>query len=260
MSKKFSEISVSRHLLFVFLSVAIGAACSAALAAPDESIEGTWLVTSVELGGQAVPGLKGAKLTLANGQKSFELPSGVVEDGTYELDSRQSPAHMDATTDGKPGTQMGIYQIEGDTLTLCLSQGGQIRPHEFATANDADLILIELRRAESPVNDPAATVLKPSGARKFRMGFTGFVYDITPDAVAESRKFVRENGDSLAHHIEGVPWAEAHSDQPFSNPYSSRNSARGSSSGVGARDSIRTIVSDCSISPGWKPNGPRPLL
>lgn len=56
---------------------------------------------------------------------------------------------------------------------------------------------------------------KPKGTRRFRMGFTGFVYDITPEAVSASRKFVRDNGDILAHHIEGVPWAEALSGQPF---------------------------------------------
>jgi len=52
-------------------------------------------------------------------------------------------------------------------------------------------------------------------SRPFRMGFTGFVYDITPEAVAASRKFVRENADILAHHIEGVPWTEAMNGQPF---------------------------------------------
>ncbi len=56
---------------------------------------------------------------------------------------------------------------------------------------------------------------KPSGTRLFRMGFTGFVYDITLEAVTASRKFVRENGDILGHHIEGVPWAEALNGQPF---------------------------------------------
>jgi len=47
------------------------------------------------------------------------------------------------------------------------------------------------------------------------MGFTGFVHDTTLEAVTASRKFVRENGDILAHHIEGVPWAEAFSNQPL---------------------------------------------
>ena len=74
--------------------------------------------------------------------------------------------------------------------------------------------MVVLRRAGAERGDtPAAK--KPTGKRSFRMGFTGFVYDITPEAVAASRKFVRENGDLLAHHIEGVPWAEALSGKPF---------------------------------------------
>ena len=56
---------------------------------------------------------------------------------------------------------------------------------------------------------------EPGGKRTFRMGFTGFVHDITPEAVTASRKFVRENGDLLAHHIEGVPWGEAMTGRPF---------------------------------------------
>ncbi|MFO0896777.1 MAG: hypothetical protein U0836_05030 [Pirellulales bacterium] len=51
--------------------------------------------------------------------------------------------------------------------------------------------------------------------RQFRMGFTGFVYDMTPSAVEDSRRFVREHGDILAHHIEGVPWGEAFRGEPL---------------------------------------------
>ncbi|MGQ0637109.1 MAG: hypothetical protein ACT4QC_21075 [Planctomycetaceae bacterium] len=55
----------------------------------------------------------------------------------------------------------------------------------------------------------------PTGARSFRMGFTGFVTDYTLEAVMASRKFVREQGDIICHHIEGVPWTEALGDMPL---------------------------------------------
>jgi hypothetical protein len=73
--------------------------------------------------------------------------------------------------------------------------------------------IVALLTAGQVAADPNAK--QPEGKRTFRMGFTGFVHDITPEAVAASRKFVRENGDLLAHHIEGVPWAEALSGKPF---------------------------------------------
>src|SRR5678809_245633 len=65
-----------------------------------------------------------------------------------------------------------------------------------------------------PLVEQPAVAAEPTN-RAFRMGFTGFVYDTTPEAVAASRKFVRENGDILAHHIEGVPWTQALNGQPF---------------------------------------------
>jgi hypothetical protein len=51
--------------------------------------------------------------------------------------------------------------------------------------------------------------------RTFRMGFTPFPYDITPEAVTETRTFLRENADIIAFHMESVPWTEALSGAPF---------------------------------------------
>lgn len=71
------------------------------------------------------------------------------------------------------------------------------------------LTLAVIARAPSSAQDAPA-------ARHFHMGFTGFPHDFTPAAVAEAHTFCRDNGDIIAHHIEGVPWAEALSGQPFS--------------------------------------------
>jgi hypothetical protein len=71
------------------------------------------------------------------------------------------------------------------------------------------LTLAVIAPAPSPAQDAPA-------ARHFRMGFTGFPHDFTPAAGAEAHTFCRDNGDIIAHHIEGVPWAEALSGQPFS--------------------------------------------
>lgn len=63
-----------------------------------------------------------------------------------------------------------------------------------------------------------APILSPAeegGKRTFLMGFTGFPHDFSLQAVTEARQFVRENADIIAHHIEGVPWAEALKGQPF---------------------------------------------
>src|SRR5258706_7017220 len=56
---------------------------------------------------------------------------------------------------------------------------------------------------------------QPAASRPFLMGFTAFPPDFTPVAVLSTRKFVKENADLIAHHIEGVPWTEALNNQPF---------------------------------------------
>jgi uncharacterized protein (TIGR03067 family) len=208
------DLTMSRSLR-VALVVALATAPGGPVAADDAGgIDGRWSVTSVELAGEAVPGLDGAELVLDGGKKVFTLPGGKVEKGTYTLDPGKRPRQIDATTEGRDGTEAGIYAVEGDTLKLCLATQGGARPKAFATKKGTDHLLIVLRRARAGRGDPPAAKT-PTGERAFRMGFTGFVYDITPAAVADSRKFVRENGDLLAHHIEGVPWAEAVSGKPF---------------------------------------------
>lgn len=68
--------------------------------------------------------------------------------------------------------------------------------------------------SRSPAQDAVTTPSVPQ-SRSFRMGFTAFPHDITVEAVNQTRQFVRTNADLIAHHIEGVPWAEALRNEPF---------------------------------------------
>src|SRR5215208_1703451 len=67
----------------------------------------------------------------------------------------------------------------------------------------------------TPAVSGADVPAQRADSRPFLMGFTGFPPNFTPQAVLAMRKFVKENGDLLAHHIEGVPWTESLSDKPF---------------------------------------------
>jgi hypothetical protein len=71
--------------------------------------------------------------------------------------------------------------------------------------------------------------------RSFRMGFTAFPHDITAEAVEETRRFVRDNADLIAHHIEGLPWAEALRDAPFPKEVLSDHESKRSMKPPGAK-------------------------
>src|SRR5262245_26666865 len=60
----------------------------------------------------------------------------------------------------------------------------------------------------------SGAILPETRSRPFRMGFTAFPHDITAEAQNQTREFVRTNADLIAHHIEGVPWAEALRNEP----------------------------------------------
>jgi hypothetical protein len=69
--------------------------------------------------------------------------------------------------------------------------------------------LASLSHAESPKQDAT------SSTRPFRMGFTGFVPALTPEAFAGTRDFCRKHGDLIAHHLEGAAWTEMHAGEPL---------------------------------------------
>jgi len=81
----------------------------------------------------------------------------------------------------------------------------------------------------------AAGALQAQRSRSFRMGFTGFPHDITIEAVEQTRQFVRTNADLIAHHIEGVPWAEALHDVPFPREVLSDHESKRSMKPPGAK-------------------------
>ena len=55
------------------------------------------------------------------------------------------------------------------------------------------------------------------------------------EAVEETRRFVRDNADLIAHHIEGVPWAEALRDAPFPKEVLSDHESKRSMKPPGAK-------------------------
>ncbi len=70
---------------------------------------------------------------------------------SYELDAKKSPAQIDLTPPaGKADSPMlGIFKIEGDTLTMCLADGkDSTRPTQFESPAGTHSILMTLKRAK----------------------------------------------------------------------------------------------------------------
>lgn len=141
-------------LVFGMIGLLLGAAQNKddANKKKTDSLEGTWNVTGMERGGQPVPTdeYKGAVLTIKGDKYNFKS-GGESEDGTIKLDPAKKPKTIDlAITSGndKDKNQLGIYEITGDILKVCVTPpGSKDRPTEFTTKADNAQFIFTLKRA-----------------------------------------------------------------------------------------------------------------
>jgi uncharacterized protein (TIGR03067 family) len=143
------------------LAVTIGLLASvvASVAAPrakDEKddlkkLEGNWVATGWTQGGQALPGevLESIKWSVKGDKYTFEMGDS-TEEGSVKIDHAKKPATIDlAITSGadKGKDQVGIYKIDGDTVTFCFARpGAKDRPTEFSSTEDNGHILLTVKR------------------------------------------------------------------------------------------------------------------
>jgi uncharacterized protein (TIGR03067 family) len=115
-----------------------------------DPLQGTWKLTGGKVRGDPLPeGEDGGKWVLKDGKYTFTSPE-MVEEGTYKIDTSKKPAQLDldiTAGNDKGKKQVGIYKVEGETLTVCLAfPGGKERPSEFDTKEGSDRLLFIFKR------------------------------------------------------------------------------------------------------------------
>jgi len=115
----------------------------------QKRIQGTWQAVSGEVAGQNLPKQRVEDLTIAfAGQKVTVTTSNGSRESTYRLDATKKPRAIDLT-DENGRMAPGIYEFEGDTLRICVNQGGSERPTSFRTRPDTRLRLYVFQRKKS---------------------------------------------------------------------------------------------------------------
>jgi uncharacterized protein (TIGR03067 family) len=130
---------------------------SAALAGDLDQLGGTWKVTAMSFDGKEVPAdvarmmsysfaknKATARGRLASAGDRF-LPMAGSDDYTVTLGKSGDLKTIDLKPTGRGRTLVGIYDLDGDTLKLCIGYTGQ-RPKQFSSAGATGVSMMTCQR------------------------------------------------------------------------------------------------------------------
>jgi uncharacterized protein (TIGR03067 family) len=131
---------------------------SAAVWAEEPAIAGKWRIKSVTTGGKPSPGQVGCTYEFGKDALiSFQYVGDEARPATGMVDFTAKPWTVDIELDddrpavGGSGPRVGIMELKGDVLTICVSstaRAGNPRPKEFESKKGQSYILIVLDRVK----------------------------------------------------------------------------------------------------------------
>ena len=144
-------------IALVTFTVAITRAADPA-ADEGKKLQGEWRVVEAEANGKKAAKddyeianmrivIDGAGITFAPRDGN-----GKERKKTFKLDPSKSPKEIDTTSlDGKEKDQTaaGIYKLDKDKLTICISKDPTIRPKKFKTDADNGFMVLTLERVKA---------------------------------------------------------------------------------------------------------------
>jgi uncharacterized protein (TIGR03067 family) len=121
-----------------------------------KALEGKWKAVAMEAGGKPLPKDSIPDFTFivaANGKSTGQSPQGDYQ-ATITVDPRKSPKTIDNLHESgaqKGKKQYGIYKLEGDKWTVCMTRPGVAegdRPKDFNTKDTANVVFVFERLKE----------------------------------------------------------------------------------------------------------------
>jgi uncharacterized protein (TIGR03067 family) len=123
----------------------------------EDAIQGTWQIEKFDLGGGpgGPPAEEVAKMKLVFKESKVAAVRGSdakPDEIDYKIDASTTPKALDLIENGRP--MLAIYELDGDTLKICMSEGGQkgVRPSEFKT-DGKNTAVITLKRVKDEKKD-----------------------------------------------------------------------------------------------------------
>jgi len=140
--------------LLLCLALSLSAPAPKEILKKDPPHVGSWSIEAVTLGGQPLPlpDSEMKTITFTAEGKVIREGAGKTEDGgTITVDLKKTPHEIDVVEAG--GQQMGqtgkgIFKVEGDTITICMTIGDGERPTKFESPAGSQNILFTMKRVK----------------------------------------------------------------------------------------------------------------
>ena len=132
----------------MILILSVGLLIAADAKEDAKNIQGEWKVESAVENGKPSTNLEGTVFTHTAEKIAIKEPAAKKgETASYTLDSTQKPGHIDITPIQSTKILKGIFELDGDTLKICFTHGGE-RPKEFASKEGSKTVLLTLKRQQ----------------------------------------------------------------------------------------------------------------
>ena len=117
------------------------------------ALEGEWQFERLQVDGNTMPAAAlAASRVLIDGDRFRTESVEAIYEGVFTIDVDAQPARIDIEFVEGPEAgnwSYGIYELDGDRLTICLGLTGASRPEAFKTAAGSGHALEQLRRASA---------------------------------------------------------------------------------------------------------------
>jgi uncharacterized protein (TIGR03067 family) len=139
-----------KHFVMLTLVLSFSLAAMSGDAKDGDTIQGTWLPSTTELGGKIFPDEVRKTIKLVVNEDKYTVTVGqAVDQGTIKLNPAAKPKELDIIgTDGpnKGRTILAIYERDSDTLRICYDLSGKSRPTEFKSKEGTQLFLVTYKQ------------------------------------------------------------------------------------------------------------------
>jgi uncharacterized protein (TIGR03067 family) len=170
-------------------------------------LQGSWQFESLEEDGKKVAGDELKQRTLFFGADIFLMRRGseLLQAGNVQVNPAKTPRSINAIVskgENKGRVMLGIYELKGDTLRLCLDIEGEERPKDFKAAEGSKRLIAVCKRIRHKNED--VDITGPYRSEAIQDNGTKYTADVMIERLGDAYIVTYKKGPVTAYVAVGI--------------------------------------------------------